>query len=77
MVFSARAASICTYFRGHRDWSAQSNARTAYDAVLRFLPWSLPAISAAERQAIANKLRELKKRLENSFGCCVLGQQSL
>jgi hypothetical protein len=42
----------------------QKNARTAYDAVLRFLPRSLPALSAAERQAIEKKLSELKKRLE-------------
>ena len=42
----------------------QENARTAYDAVLRFLPRSLPALSAAERQAIENKLGELKNRLE-------------
>jgi hypothetical protein len=41
----------------------QKNARSAYDAVLRFLPRSLPALSAAERQATENKLRELKKRL--------------
>lgn len=42
----------------------QKNARTAYDAVLRFLPRSLPALSAIERQAIENKLGELKNRLE-------------
>jgi len=42
----------------------QKNARTAYNAVLRFLPRCLPALSAAERQAIQNNLRELKNRLE-------------
>ena len=42
----------------------QENASTAYDAVRRFLPRSLPALSAAERQAIENKLGELKSRLE-------------
>jgi hypothetical protein len=42
----------------------QKNARTAYDAVLRYLPRCLPALSAVERQAIGNKLEELKKGLE-------------
>jgi|HubBroStandDraft_6_1064221.scaffolds.fasta_scaffold1496752_1 hypothetical protein len=42
----------------------QKNARTAYDAVLRFLPTSLPALSAAERKAIENKLVKLKDCLE-------------
>ena len=42
----------------------QENARAAYDAVLRFLPRSLPVLSAAERHAIENKLAELKNRLE-------------
>jgi hypothetical protein len=42
----------------------QKNARTAYDAVLRFLPRSLPALSAIERGAIEEKLRKLKNRLE-------------
>ena len=42
----------------------QKNARTAYDAMLRLLPQSLPALSTAERQAIENKLGELKNRLE-------------
>ena len=46
----------------------QKNARTAYDAVLRFLPRSLPALSVAERQAIEKELRELKKRLEQLGG---------
>jgi|ERR1017187_7633251 hypothetical protein len=46
----------------------RQNARTAYDAVLRFLPRSLPALSAAERRAIENRLRELKKRLEGLGG---------
>jgi len=46
----------------------QKNARTAYDAVLRFLPRSLPALSAAERQAIEKKLGELRKRLEQLGG---------
>jgi len=41
----------------------QENARTAYDAVLRFLPRSIPALSGAERRVIEKKLRELKKRL--------------
>ena len=42
----------------------QKNARTAYDAILRLLPLSLPALSASERQAIENKLGELKNRLQ-------------
>jgi hypothetical protein len=42
----------------------QKNARTAYDAVLRFLPRSLPALSTSERKSIEEKLRELKNRLE-------------
>jgi len=46
----------------------RQNARTAYDAVLRFLPRSLPALSAAERQVIENKLKELKKRFEQLGG---------
>jgi hypothetical protein len=46
----------------------RKNALTAYDSVLRFLPRSLPALSAAERQAIEKKLRELKKRLEQLGG---------
>jgi hypothetical protein len=31
---------------------------------MRFLPRSFPALSAADRQAIENKLGELKSRLE-------------
>jgi len=46
----------------------RQNARTAYDAVLRFLPRSLPALSSAERRAIESRLRELKKRLEELGG---------
>ncbi len=42
----------------------QKSARRAYDAVLRFLPRFLPALSAAERRATENKLGELKNRLE-------------
>jgi hypothetical protein len=42
----------------------QKNARSAHDAVLRFLPRSLPALSAAEQQTIERKLGELKNRLE-------------
>ena len=42
----------------------QKNARSAYDAILRFLPRSLPAFSAAERKDMENKLGELKRRLE-------------
>ena len=42
----------------------QKNARTAYDAVLRFLPRSIPALSATELQSIENKLGELKNRLK-------------
>jgi len=46
----------------------QENARSAYDAVLRFLPRSLPALSAAERQTVEKKLRDLKERLEQLGG---------
>ena len=42
----------------------QKNARTAYAAVLRFLPRSLPALSATERKETESKLGELKYRLE-------------
>ena len=42
----------------------QKNARTAYNAVLRFLPRCFPALTAAERQAIENNLLKLKNRLE-------------
>ena len=42
----------------------QKNARTAYDAITRLLPKSLPALSASERQAIENKLGELRNRLQ-------------
>ena len=47
----------------------QKNARTAYNAVLRFLPRCLPALSAAEGQAIENNLRKLKNRLEQLGEC--------
>ena len=42
----------------------QKNARTAYDAVLRFLPRSLSAFSAAEQKDMESKLGELKRLLE-------------
>jgi hypothetical protein len=42
----------------------QKNARSAYDAILRFLPRSIPAMSAIERQTMEDKLRELKNRLQ-------------
>jgi hypothetical protein len=42
----------------------QRNARTAYDVVLRFLPRSLLALSATERESIEGKLRELKNCLK-------------
>ena len=42
----------------------QMNARTAYEAILRFLPRSLSAFSAAERQAMKGNVAELKNRLE-------------
>lgn len=47
----------------------QKNARTAYDAVLRFLPRCIPALSAAERQAIEDNLRNLKNGLEQLGEC--------
>jgi hypothetical protein len=42
----------------------QKNARSAYDAILRFLPRSIPAMSAIERQTMEDKLGELKNRLQ-------------
>ena len=42
----------------------QENARTAYDMVLRFLPRSIAALSAAERQEVQDKLADLKSRLQ-------------
>jgi hypothetical protein len=42
----------------------QENARQAYDSILRFLPRSIDALSAAERQHVQDKLEELKSRLE-------------
>jgi len=59
----ARTSGVTETGRRNRQ-----NARSAYDAVLRFLPRSLPALSAAERQAIENKLSELKKRLGHLGG---------
>jgi hypothetical protein len=50
-------------------WRNQKNARTAYNAVLRFLPRCLPALSAAEQQAIEDNLRKLKDRLEQLGEC--------
>ena len=47
----------------------QKNARTAYDAILQFLPRSLPALSASERQETEHKLGELKYRLEQLGEC--------
>lgn len=47
----------------------QKNARTAYRAVLRFLPRCFPALSAAERQAIEDNLLKLKNRLEPLGEC--------
>ena len=41
----------------------QENARAAYDSVLRFLPRSIAALTAAERQDVQDKLEELKSRL--------------
>jgi hypothetical protein len=41
----------------------QENARAAYDSVLRFLPRSIAALTAAERQNVQDKLEELKSRL--------------
>ncbi len=43
----------------------QENARTAYDMILRFLPRSIDALSAAERQNVQDKLTDLKSRLED------------
>jgi hypothetical protein len=43
----------------------RKNARAAYDAILRFLPRSIPALSAAERRDMESKLGELKRRLEH------------
>jgi hypothetical protein len=43
----------------------RKNARAAYDAILRFLPRSIPALSAAERRDMERKLGELKRRLEH------------
>ncbi len=37
----------------------QENARAAYDSILRFLPRSIDALSAAERQNVQDKLRVL------------------
>lgn len=59
----ARTSGVTETGRRNRQ-----NARTARDAVLRFLPRSLPALSAAERRAIENRLRELKKRFEELGG---------
>ncbi|MDP8989491.1 MAG: hypothetical protein M3N41_05340 [Acidobacteriota bacterium] len=42
----------------------QQNARSAYDAILRFLPGSIPAMSSIERQTMEDKLGELKNRLQ-------------
>jgi hypothetical protein len=42
----------------------QENARTAYDMVVRFLPRSITALSAAERQGVQDKLADLKSRLQ-------------
>jgi hypothetical protein len=42
----------------------QKNARTAYDAILRFLPRSLAAFSATEQQDTERKLAELKRQLQ-------------
>ena len=42
----------------------QKNARTAYDAILRLLPRSLDAFSAAEQKDMESKLGELKRLLE-------------
>jgi hypothetical protein len=50
-------------------WRNQKNARTAYDAVLRFLPRCLPALSAAEQQAVEDNLWKLKDRLEQLGEC--------
>jgi hypothetical protein len=46
----------------------QKNARAAYNAVLRFLPRCLPALSAAERQAVEDNLRKLENSLEELGG---------
>ena len=42
----------------------QENARAAYDMVLRFLPRSIAALSAAELQTVQDKLEVLRSRLE-------------
>jgi hypothetical protein len=42
----------------------QKNARMAYDAILLFLPRSLPAFSATELEDTESKLAELKSRLQ-------------
>jgi hypothetical protein len=59
----ARTSRVSETVRRNR-----ANARTAYDGILRFLPRYLPALSAAERRAAADKLRKLKKRLEELRG---------
>jgi hypothetical protein len=58
----ARTSSVTETVRRN-----QGNARTAYHAILRFLPRCLPALSAAERQTIDDNLRKLKKRLEQAW----------
>lgn len=60
----ARTSSVTETVRRN-----QRNARTAYHAVLRFLPRCLPALSAAERQTIEDNLRKLKHRLEKLGEC--------
>jgi len=42
----------------------QENARKAYDAIARFLPRSITALSASERQHVNDKLADLKSRLQ-------------
>jgi hypothetical protein len=42
----------------------QENARAAYDAVLRFLPRSIAALSVTERRGVQDKLADLKSRLQ-------------
>ena len=60
----ARTSSVTETVRRN-----QRNARTAYHAVLQFLPRCLPALSAAERQTIEDNLRKLKHRLEQLGEC--------
>ena len=50
-------------------WRNRKNAHAAYNAVLRFLPLCLPALSAAEQQAIEDNLRKLKDCLELRGEC--------